>query len=144
MEANRLAEFRVRRRESDMIRFLPRPVRGRKHFARSERRIVRFQRTTEAQSAAKLSQKSGFATFSTVSHFAFLLTPKHADLILPVKRFLSCLLFFHLAKEQQNSCCKRHSPIAHDPPNMWKDSGKIPGQHSFFQSNGMNIGQDIS
>lgn len=82
--------------------------------------------------------------FPAVSHFAFLLTPKHADLILPVKRFLSCLLFFHLAKEQQNSCCKRHSPIAHDPPNMWKDSGKIPGQHSFFQSNGMNIGQDIS
>ena len=36
-----LAEFRVRRRESRMIRFLPRPVRGRKHFARSERRIVR-------------------------------------------------------------------------------------------------------
>ena len=36
-----LAEFRVRRRESDMIRFLPRPARGRKHFARSERRIVR-------------------------------------------------------------------------------------------------------
>ena len=32
-----LAEFRVRRRESDMIRFLPRPARGRKHFARSER-----------------------------------------------------------------------------------------------------------
>lgn len=84
------------------------------------------------------------ATFSAVSHFAFLLTPKHADLILPVKRFLSCLLFFHLAKEQQNSCRKRHSPIAHDPPNMWKDSGKIPVQHSFFQSNGMNIWQDIS
>jgi hypothetical protein len=48
-----------------MIRFLPRPVRGRKHVARSKRRIVRFQRTTEAQSAAKLSQKSGFATFLT-------------------------------------------------------------------------------
>ena len=31
-----LAEFRVRRRESDMIRFLPRPVRGRKHVARSK------------------------------------------------------------------------------------------------------------
>ena len=60
-----LAEFRVRRRESDMIRFLPRPVRGRKHVARSKRRIVRFQRTTEAQSAAKISQKSGFATFLT-------------------------------------------------------------------------------
>ena len=62
-----LTEFRVRRRERCLIRFLPRPVRGRKHFARSERRIVRFQRTTEAQSAANLSRKSGFATFSTVS-----------------------------------------------------------------------------
>ena len=62
-----LAEFRVRRRESDIIRFLPRHVRGRKHFARSERRIVRYQRTTEAQNAAKLSRKSGKATFSTVS-----------------------------------------------------------------------------
>ena len=49
------------------IRFLPRHVRGRKHFARSERRIVRYQRTTEAQNAAKLSRKSGKATFSTVS-----------------------------------------------------------------------------
>ena len=28
-----LAEFRVRRRERCLIRFLPRPVRGRKHFA---------------------------------------------------------------------------------------------------------------
>ena len=62
-----LTEFRVRRRERCLIRFLPRPVRGRKHFARSERRIVRCQRTTEAQSAANLSRKSGFATFSTVS-----------------------------------------------------------------------------
>ena len=62
-----LAEFRVRRRESSMICFLPRHVRGGKHFARSERRIVRYQRTTEAQSAAKLSRKSGKATFSTVS-----------------------------------------------------------------------------
>ena len=62
-----LAEFRVRRRERCLIRFLPRPVRGRKHFARSERRIVRCQRTTEAQSAANLSRKSGFATFSTAS-----------------------------------------------------------------------------
>ena len=53
-----LAEFRVRRRESSMIRFLPRHVRGRKHFARSERRIVRYQRTTEAQNAAKLFQQS--------------------------------------------------------------------------------------
>ncbi len=61
-----LAEFRVRRRESSMIRFLPRHVRGRKHFARSERRIVRCQRTTEAQNAAKLSRKSGKAAFSTV------------------------------------------------------------------------------
>ena len=60
-----LAEFRVRRRESSIIRFLPRHVRGRKHFARSERRIVRYQRTTEAQNAAKLSRKSGKATFST-------------------------------------------------------------------------------
>ena len=60
-----LAEFRVRRRESSIIRFLPRHVRGGKHFARSERRIVRFQRTTEAQTAAKLSRKSGNATFST-------------------------------------------------------------------------------
>ena len=60
-----LAEFRVRRRESSKIRFLPRHVRGRKHFARSERRIVRCQRTTEAQNAAKLSRKSGKATFST-------------------------------------------------------------------------------
>ena len=62
-----LAEFRVRRRESSTIRFLPRHVRGRKHFARSERRIVRYRRTTEAQNAAKLSRKSGEATFSTVS-----------------------------------------------------------------------------
>ena len=62
-----LAEFRVRRRESSIIRFLPRHVRGRKHFARSERRIVRYQRTTEAQNAANLSRKSGQATFSTVS-----------------------------------------------------------------------------
>ena len=30
-----LAEFPVRRRESGEIRFLPRHVRGRKHFARS-------------------------------------------------------------------------------------------------------------
>ena len=36
-----LAEFRVRRRESSKIRFLPRHVRGIKHFARSELRIVR-------------------------------------------------------------------------------------------------------
>ena len=42
-------------------------MRGRKHFARSERRIVRFRRTTEAQNAAKLSRKSGKAAFSTVS-----------------------------------------------------------------------------
>ena len=62
-----LAEFRVRRREINIIRFLPRHVRGRKHFTRSERRIVRYQRTTEAQNAAKLSRKSGEATFSTVS-----------------------------------------------------------------------------
>ena len=62
-----LAEFRVRRREINIIRFLPRHVRGGKHFARSERRIVRYQRTTEAQNAAKLSRKSGEATFSTVS-----------------------------------------------------------------------------
>ena len=62
-----LAEFRVRRRERGMIRFLPRHVRGRKHFARSERRIVRCQRTTEAQNAAEPSRKSGFAAFSTVS-----------------------------------------------------------------------------
>ena len=61
-----LAEFRVRRRESSMICFLPRHVRGRKHFARSERRIVRYQRTIEAQNVANLSRKSGFATFSTV------------------------------------------------------------------------------
>ncbi len=60
-----LTEFLVRRRESSIIRFLPRHVRGGKHFARSERRIVRFQRTTEAQNAAKLSRKSGNATFST-------------------------------------------------------------------------------
>ena len=63
-----LAEFRVRRREINIIRFLPRHVRGRKHFTRSERRIVRYQRTTEAQNAAKLSRKSGEATFSTVSN----------------------------------------------------------------------------
>ena len=62
-----LAEFRVCRRENNMIRFLPRHVRGGKHFARSERRIVRYQRTTEAQNAAKLSRKSGKATFSTVN-----------------------------------------------------------------------------
>ena len=60
-----LAEFRVRRRESSIIRFLPRHVRGGKHFARSERRIVRYQRTTEAQNAAKLSRKTGKAIFST-------------------------------------------------------------------------------
>ena len=64
-----LAEFRVRRRESNTIRFLPRHVRGGKHFARSERRIVRCQRTTEAQNAAKISRKSGKATFPTVSLF---------------------------------------------------------------------------
>ena len=52
-----LAEFHVRRRESCEICFLPRPVRDRKHFARSERRIVRYKRTTEAQSEAKLSRK---------------------------------------------------------------------------------------
>ena len=34
-------------------------------LAEKKRRIVRCQRTTEAQSAAKLSQKSGFATFLT-------------------------------------------------------------------------------
>ena len=62
-----LAEFRVRRREINIIRFLPRHVRGRKHFTRSERRIVRYQRTTEAQNEAVLSRKSGQATFSTVS-----------------------------------------------------------------------------
>ena len=62
-----LAEFRVRRRESNTIRFLPRHVRGRKHFARSARRIARCQRAREAQNAAKLSRKSGKATFSTVS-----------------------------------------------------------------------------
>ena len=55
-----LAEFRVRRRESSIIRCLPRHVRGRKHFARSERRIVRFQRTTEAQNAADLSRALRF------------------------------------------------------------------------------------
>ena len=58
-----LTEFRVRRRERCLIRFLPRPVRGRKHFARSERRIVRCQRTTEAQSAANLSRKSDKSLF---------------------------------------------------------------------------------
>ena len=62
-----LAEFRVRRRESSIIRFLPRHVRGGKHFARSERRIVRCQRTTEAQNVAKLSRNSGKAAFSRVS-----------------------------------------------------------------------------
>ena len=51
-----LAEFRVRRRESSKTRFLSRHVRERKYFARSERRIVRYQRTTEAQNAAKLSR----------------------------------------------------------------------------------------
>ena len=40
---------------------------GRKHFTRSERRIVRYKRTIEAQSAANPFRKSGFATFSTVS-----------------------------------------------------------------------------
>ena len=39
---------------------------GRKHFTRSERRIVRYKRTIEAQSAANPFRKSGFATFSTV------------------------------------------------------------------------------
>ena len=76
-----LAEFRVRRRESIIIRFLPRHVRGRKHFARSERRIVRYQRTTEAQNEAVLSRKSGKATFSTVSG--------HGTLPCPFQLFLS-------------------------------------------------------
>ena len=80
-----LAEFRVRRRESSIIRFLPRHVRGGKHFARSERRIVRYQRTTEAQNAAKLSRKSGKATFSTDTGRA---------LTLPVSLFI---LFEHAA-----------------------------------------------
>ena len=71
-----LTEFRVRRRERCLIRFLPRPVRGRKHFARSERRIVRCQRTTEAQSAANLSRKSGFATFSTASEHTVWCAPR--------------------------------------------------------------------
>lgn len=65
-----LTEFRVRRRERCLIRFLPRPVRGRKHFARSERRIGRIMRPTEAQSAARLSQKSGFAAFLKLLHHA--------------------------------------------------------------------------
>ena len=47
-------------------RFLPRHVRGRKHFARSECRIVRFQRTTEAQNAANPSRESGSAAFPTL------------------------------------------------------------------------------
>ena len=67
-----LAEFRVRRRESSIICFLPRHVRGRKHFARSERRIVRCQRTTEAQNAASFLEKSGKATFLTISRRAAL------------------------------------------------------------------------
>ena len=46
-----------------LIRFLPRPVRGRKHFARSERRIVRCQRTTEAQSAANSFSKKWLCHF---------------------------------------------------------------------------------
>ena len=80
-----LAEFRVRRRESSIIRFLPQHVRGGKHFARSERRVVRCQRTTEAQNAAKLSRKSGNATFSTDTGRA---------LTLPVSVFI---LFEHAA-----------------------------------------------
>ena len=44
-------------------RFLPRHVRGRKHFARSVCRIGRFQRPTEAQSAVKYSRKSDNVTF---------------------------------------------------------------------------------
>ena len=40
---------------------------GRKHFTRSERRIARYKRTIEAQSAENHLRKSGFATFSTVS-----------------------------------------------------------------------------
>ena len=83
-----LAEFRVRRRERCMIRFLPRPVRGRKHFARSERRIVRCQRTTEAQNAADLSRKSGKATFSTV-----LLRGTYT---VPRSFIISCVLFLVL------------------------------------------------
>ena len=35
------AEFYVRRLESNVIRFLPGPVRGRKRFAQSECRMVR-------------------------------------------------------------------------------------------------------
>ena len=58
-----LAEFRARRREKIETRFFRRRVRRKKHFARSLCRIVRFQRATEAQSAAKLSQKRGVASF---------------------------------------------------------------------------------
>ena len=60
----RLAEFRVRRRENNLIRFLPRHARGRKHFTRSKRRIVRLKRTTEAQNAADFSRRSVFAASS--------------------------------------------------------------------------------
>ena len=59
-------EFRVRRRESDMIRFLPRPVRGRKHVARSSKANCPLSADKpEAQSAAKIFSKAAFATFLT-------------------------------------------------------------------------------
>jgi len=48
---------RARRREKSKICFRPRRVRGRKHFSRSERRIVRLWRTTEVQGASHLSKK---------------------------------------------------------------------------------------
>ena len=62
----RLAEFRARRREKIETRFFRRRVRRKKHSARSLCRIVRFQRTTEAQSAANPSQKSGPTAFLKV------------------------------------------------------------------------------
>ena len=51
--ANNLAEFRVRRRESGVIRFLPQQGRGRKHPARSLCLACPLQQTTEAQSVLK-------------------------------------------------------------------------------------------
>ena len=100
-----LAEFRVRRRESNTIRFLPRHVRGGKHFARSERRIVRYQRTTEAQSAAKLSRKSGKANFSTVSPKARRAfgAARH-----PARYSSSCRVSCCLIKSKRNSQFQLH------------------------------------
>ena len=120
-----LTEFRVRRRERCLIRFLPRPVRGRKHFARSERRIVRCQRTTEAQNAAKPSRKSGFATFSTVSG-----GPHGPPLSFP---YPSCLVFSTAASTASMHALRKPlrssaaTPAMVLPPGLHTSSLSCPG-----------------